>query len=291
MCGTNEVVREETEFMPLGTQGDEYTGGRHAAQKKRRRGPIIAVLVLVIVACLSGAGFGVYTMLDTTQQIQSAQNEEKLEPAVPSVTSEPAQKLAKNPINFDEVRAQNEDIYAWIYVPGTNVNHAVVQHPSDNAFYLTHDETKAENEFGAVFTEDFNTKDFKDAVTMVYGHNIRDGLVFSTLHYFEDPEFFDQNDKFYVYMPGHILTYEIVSAFTTDDRHVLYRYNYFQTYDELRAFEQEVLDPHSIQQNTREVELDDSSKLVVMSTCNSGALEEHGRYLVCGVLTDDQPTE
>ena len=261
------------------------------APKKKGRGLLIVVLVLVIVACLVGAAYGVYAMLNTEQQIQSAQNEEKLEPAVPSVTSEPAQELQKNPIDFAEIRKQNEDIYAWIYVPGTNVNHAIVQHPNDNTFYLSHDETKAESDFGAVFTEDFNTKDFKDGVTLVYGHNIRDGLVFSTLHYFEDADFFNENDKFYIYMPGHILTYEIVSAFTTDDRHVLYRYGYFQTYDELRAFEQEVLDPHSIMQNVRQVDLDDSSKLVVLSTCNSGALEEHGRYLVCGVLIDDQPTE
>jgi len=268
---------------------DNNRYGSHV--RKKRRWPLIVVLVLVIAACLAGAAYGIYTIVGTAQQIQSAQNEERVEPAIPVVTSEPTHKLEKNPIDFKTIRSQNEDIYAWLYIPGTNVNHAIVQHPNDNAFYLTHDETKAENEFGAVFTEDYNTTDFKDAVTMVYGHNIRDGLMFSTLHYFEDAEFFDQNDKFYIYMPGHIMTYRIVSAFTTDDRHVLYRYNYFQKYEELRAFEKEVLDPHSIQQNTRKVDLDDSSKLVVLSTCNSGALEEHGRYLVCGVLIDDQPTE
>ena len=273
------------------TSGSRNSNRYGSHVRKKRRWPLIVVLVLVIAACLAGAAYGIYTIVGTTQQIQSAQNEERVEPAIPIVTSEPAQKLEKNPIDFKTIKSQNEDIYAWIYVPGTNVNHAIVQHPNDNTFYLGHDETKAESEFGAVFTEDYNTTDFKDAVTMVYGHNIRDGLMFSTLHYFEDAEFFDQNDKFYIYMPGHIMTYRIVSAFTTDDRHVLYRYNYFQKYEELRAFEKEVLDPHSIQQNTRKVDLDDSSKLVVLSTCNSGALEEHGRYLVCGVLIDDQPTE
>ena len=265
--------------------------GKHGAApaKKKTHRIVVVLLILVIAVCLAGAGFGVYSMLNTTQQIQSAQNEEQLTPTIPDDVSQPSQKLADNPIDFDELAKQNEDIYAWLFVPGTNVNHAILQRPGDNTFYLEHDEHKQESELGAVFTEDFNTTDFQDAVTMVYGHNIKDGLVFSTLHYFEDEQFFKDNDKFYIYMPGHIYTYTIVSAFTTDDRHVLYRYGYFQTYDQLRAFEKEVLDPHSIQQNTRAVDLDDSSKLVVLSTCNSGALEE-GRYLVCGVRTDDQPT-
>ena len=249
------------------------------------------------MACIAGAGYGIWQIVTTEQQIESAQNEEKIVPTIPdsssssAASSQAAPKLEKNPINFAELKKQNADIYAWIYVPGTNVNHAIVRHPTDNEFYLNHDETQQESELGAVFTEDYNTTDFKDAVTLVYGHNIRDGLMFSTLHYFEDAAFFDENDKFYVYTPGHIYTYKIVSAYTTDDRHILYYYNYFQSFDDLRAFEKEIRDPHSIQQNTRDVKLDDSSKIVVMSTCNSGALEEHGRYLVCGVMINDQPTE
>lgn len=261
---------------------------------KKSRGPVVAFLVVVIIACLVGAGFGISQMIDTQKQIETARNEESIIPVIPddaSASAEAAKPLQKNPINFAALQQQNPDIYAWIYVPNTNVNHAILQRPGDNAFYLEHDEDGAESALGAVFTEDFNTTDFQDAVTMVYGHNIKDGLMFSTLHYFEDPQFFADNDKFYIYAPEHIYTYRIVSAFTTDDRHVLYRYGYFQTYDQLREFEQEVLDPHSIQQNTRDVALDDSSKLVVLSTCNTGALEENGRYLVCGVMTDDSPTE
>lgn len=271
-----------------------------APQKpKKGRGPLIALLVVVIIACLVGAGFAVAQMIDVQQQIETAKNEQSIIPGIPDDASEEASAsasaeavpLQKNPINFAKLQEQNPDIYAWIYVPNTNVNHAILQRPGDNTFYLEHDEDGAESELGAVFTEDFNTMDFQDAVTMVYGHNIKDGLMFATLHYFEDPAFFADNDKFYIYAPGHIYTYRIVSAFTTDDRHVLYRYGYFQTYDQLREFEQEVLDPHSLQQNTREIALDDSSKLVVLSTCNTGALEENGRYLVCGVMTDDSPTE
>ena len=264
--------------------------------QKRGASKVVVVLVLVIVACLVGAGFGFYSMTKTAEQIDTVKNEQKVTPATPSeesssASSQAAKELVANPINFEELKAQNEDVYAWLYIPGTQVSYAVVQHPTDNTFYLNHDETKAESVAGALFSEDYNTTDFQDAVTLIYGHNIADDLMFASLHYFEDPAFFNDNTKFYIYTPGHIYTYDIVSAFTTDDRHVLYRYNYFQTYDALRSFEQEILDPHALVQNVRETELNDSSKLVVLSTCNTGEFSENSRFLVCGVMIDDQPTE
>jgi len=304
MTGAINQAPEEIDVTPQnGTTTHYGQAPAHGAPKKPKkgRGLLIALLVIVIIACLVGAGFGISQMIDVQKQIETARNEESIIPVTPddvasseaaSASAEAqAKPLQKNPINFEALKQQNPDIYAWIYVPNTNVNHAILQRPGDNEFYLGHDEDGEASELGAVYTEDFNTTDWQDGVTLVYGHNIKDGLMFSTLHYFEDPQFFADNDKFYIYAPGHIYTYRIVSAFTTDDRHVLYRYGYFQTYDQLREFEQEVLDPHSIQQNTREVALDDSSKLVVLSTCNTGALEENGRYLVCGVMIDDSPTE
>ena len=259
------------------------------AQSKKKLRPATIVLALVIVACLAGAGYGAAQMLDAQRQIEDAQNAESVEPATPDEEQETVE-LEDNPINFEKLQKQNKDIYAWIYVPNTNVNHAVLQHSKNNAYYLDHDENKESSVLGAVFSENFNTKDFTDAVTVLYGHNSNNQAMFSTLHYFEDKAFFKENKKFYIYTPGHIYTYKIVSAFTTDDRHILYKNKYFQTYEQLRAFESEILDPHSIEQNTRKASLDDNSKIVVLSTCNSGAQAKHGRYIVCGVMTNDQQT-
>ena len=32
-----------------------------------------------------------------------------------------------SPIDFEALKALNEDIYAWIYIPGTEINHPVLQ--------------------------------------------------------------------------------------------------------------------------------------------------------------------
>ena len=50
-----------------------------------------------------------------------------------------------NPINFKELTAKYPDAYAWIRIPGTNVDYPIVQHESDNEYYLKHMELLPED--------------------------------------------------------------------------------------------------------------------------------------------------
>ena len=40
------------------------------------------------------------------------------------------------PVKFEELQAVNPDIYAWITVPGTVIDYPILQHASDNTYYL-----------------------------------------------------------------------------------------------------------------------------------------------------------
>ena len=53
-------------------------------------------------------------------------------------------------------------MYAWIYVPGTNVDYPVLQHPTDDAYYLEHNMDGSKGLPGCIYTESVNTKDFTD---------------------------------------------------------------------------------------------------------------------------------
>ena len=64
------------------------------------------------------------------------------------------------PIDFPSLQAQNPDVYAWIQVPGTEVDYPILQSPDDNGYYLDHDINKSEAAAGAIFTENYNTKTF-----------------------------------------------------------------------------------------------------------------------------------
>lgn len=255
--------------------------------RKKKITPLVIVLVVVLVACIAGGIWGGVYLVNTYGQIRDAQNTQAMTPKLPEEVSSDQ----GNPIDFASLQADNPDIYAWIYVPDTNINYAVCQSADDDAFYLDHDASGAETELGAIFSESrFNGRDMQDRVTLLYGHNGFGDTMFTDLHRFERSDFFDSHDRVYVYMPGHIYEYQVFSSFMTDDRHIMGLYN-FQTDDGFSQFISDLQRPSAIGANTRDVQLGQDSKVLVLSTCNTGALEATGRYIVCGVMVDDQPTK
>ena len=252
---------------------------------KRKVTPLIVILVVVLVLSVVGGIAGGVYLVGTYSQISDVQNSRHMEPTLP----ESVNANQPNPVDFGALATENSDIYAWIYLPGTDINFPVCQ-GTDDSFYLTHNAAKQETELGAIFTErQFNNRDFQDRVTVIYGHNGFGDTMFTALHRFEHSDFFDASEKFYVYVPGHIYTYEVMSAFMTDDRHLMGKYN-FQTDEGFAQFVSDMRNPNAIGANTRSLEVDADDKFVMLSTCNTGALEATGRYMVCGVMVDDQPT-
>lgn len=252
--------------------------------KKKLKLLIIFIVVFVIVFAGVLAGIELY-----------GKKSIEAEPTTTiTTTTEAAEKTVPNPIDFTSLRAKNSDIYAWLTVDGTNVNHPIVQHPSNDDFYLKHDaETKEWSASGAVYIELLNHKSFKDPVTVIYGHNGYGSTMFTTLHKFEDSEFFNSHPYFYIYTPERKLTYQIVSAFKYDDRHILNSFN-FSDEDDSINFYSYVRNPiTSAVKNVRssedlDVKFNIDCKMVVLSTCITN--QKSSRYLVCGVLTKNEKT-
>lgn len=81
------------------------------------------------------------------------------------------------PVKFEELQAVNPDVYAWITVPGTDIDYPILQHASDNSYYLMHNIDGSYGYPGCIYTENMNSKDFTDNNTVIYGHNI--GIVYT----------------------------------------------------------------------------------------------------------------
>ncbi|MCR5088453.1 MAG: hypothetical protein K6C08_02935, partial [Oscillospiraceae bacterium] len=41
-----------------------------------------------------------------------------------------------SPVRFSDLRFYNPDIYAWLFIPGTDISLPLLQHSSDDSFYL-----------------------------------------------------------------------------------------------------------------------------------------------------------
>ena len=253
------------------------------SERSRSRRIFVILLVILIILLLGVLGFfGIRFYKDYRSRLQYEEISESY--AITTVDNRP-----DCPVDFAALQTRNSEIYAWVVVPNTDINLPIVQSKADDLYYLNRDIDGKYSRLGSLFTQSKNSLDFSDPVTVVYGHNYFSGGMFTNLHYFENKDFFAENEFFYIYVPGRKLTYRIVSAYKYDDRHILNSFD-FSDLDVRREYFDFVLDPRSMLRNVREgASLEITDKLVVLSTCLTGGYS--GRYLVNGVLINDEPTK
>ena len=256
-------------------------------EKKSRKKLKIFLLVLGIALILIGAAMtGVYFY-----QIRQAEPAETvpdettfIETTVPEQTDSPDKpERPVNPIDFSSLIEKNDEIYAWIRIPGTKVDYPVCQSKTDDEFYLNHRaEDRAYFLPGAIYSEQHNSTDFGNRVTVLYGHHGYGDSMFTTLHYFDNDKFFAEHKEFYVYTPKKKITYKVVSAFRYDNRHILNSYK-FSNDEEFEDFLNTIQNPNDAGGRVNDLgrKLTVKDKIIVLSTCVWN--QDNVRYLVCGV--------
>lgn len=191
--------------------------------------------------------------------------------------------IPQKQLDWNELKKVNPDIYAWICIPGTQVDYPMLQHPTDNTYYLNYNMNGTRGYPGCIYTEKENNKDFTDFNTVVYGHNMRNKTMFETLHFYEDKAFFINNPYVYVYRGNRVLVYEIFAAYTAGNEHILHSYD-FQTQDGRQNYVDQI--EKGISGNLRnDVEVTADSHILTLSTCISGKAKN--RYLVQAVLLNE----
>ncbi|MCR5665042.1 MAG: class B sortase [Oscillospiraceae bacterium] len=119
---------------------------------------------------------------------------------------------------FEELRAVNPDIFAWISIPGTDVDYPVVKHPDDDAYYLTHTVEGAAGSPASIFACGYTAEDFSQFNTVLYGHDPVFGGMFSELNRFYDPAYREEHKTVRIGTPEGDFTYTVVACVDYDDR-------------------------------------------------------------------------
>ncbi len=245
---------------------------------------------LLVVACIL---FGVIAYLranpkETAEsRVQAAVVEQAVAVRAPEASLAPAEAAPAyvSPVDFEDLWKMNPDIYAWLYIPDTEVNYPILQRAGDDGFYLKHNSEGRSSEAGAIFTEEtYTKKDFSDPVTLVYGHYMRSGTMFGSLQtIYSTQEGMETHRDVVVYLPERELHYEVFAAVPHDMRHILY-YNDFTDSEVFQAFLEQVLSVRSINAIIdKSVEVTAEDQLLILSTCLRG--DPHQRYLVLAKRT------
>ena len=191
--------------------------------------------------------------------------------------------VSERKIDFASMQADvNEDIYAWVYVPGTKVDYPILQRSGNNDFYLDHDLNGKKASCGSIYTENYNKKDFNDNHTVVYGHNMKNGSMFKSLRNYDDKDFFEENKYIYIYTEADTRVYEIFGAYEYTDEHLLLNYKTDNAGGFQKYLDMVKKQPDASGHFNRELTVNSSDKIITLSTCISG--KDGSRYLVQGKL-------
>ncbi len=123
--------------------------------------------------------------------------------------NEPEENLPE--VDFDGLRVINKDIVAWIRIPGIGVDYPVVQ-GKDNEHYLHYTFDGKANKAGSIFLDYRNRADFIDSKVILYGHNMKDGSMFSNLKKYQDAGFRKEQGRVVLYLPDRVLECEILEC-------------------------------------------------------------------------------
>lgn len=117
-------------------------------------------------------------------------------------------------IDFASLKAINEDVVGWLYLPDTVINYPVVQ-GDDNSYYLKRLVDGSYNANGSLFVDYQNEMDFSDDNTLIYGHHMDSGKMFATLVKYKNQEFYDAHPVAYFLTEEKNYKIEIFSGYVT----------------------------------------------------------------------------
>ena len=193
-----------------------------------------------------------------------------------------------DPIDWEKLKKENPDIYAWVEIPGSAVDYPVLQSadgkPED--YYLNHDFTGNYGIAGSIYSRKGTAEDFSDPVTVLYGHNMANGSMFAGIRKFEDPAFFREHDTINIYLPGKVLSYRILACYVAGSGHIQEAWHP-EREDGAAVYGKEILSGRHGGCRREKAGMAVSGKILTLSTCSSG---DSRRYLQAA-LVKEQETE
>lgn len=214
----------------------------------------IIIGLLFILATL----YVIYSFYDTYTIYNSAKLPNEIIKYMPSENDEE--------YSLSDLKSINDDICAWIVINDTNVNYPVVQ-GIDNSEYLNLNYKKEYSISGSIFLDYRNSFDFNDYCSVIYGHNMKGNIMFSDVKAFEKENYFSEHQNGYLYTTNKnyklkIFAYDNVSAYANE----IYNVDNYQKQNSCSEIVK-YIKANSL--NYKDIEINNSDKIIVLSTCNS----------------------
>lgn len=224
--------------------------GRTHNRKRRKNGKVLYYLVLVLLlGVLVFSSVKIITYLKDQKNAQASQDNMNNEFVQPTPTPDPddgedtdkdkdkdktevvSQPEHKGKIDFAAMQEKYPDVVGWIYGANTGLDWPIVQTAEEGGeYYLYRDINGKDNKNGTVFLDWRCASDFSTQNNMIYGHNMKTGLMFAPLIKYKSQAFFDAHPYLYLYTPSQTYKVHLFAGMETPHDSEVYSYNLSSSY-------------------------------------------------------------
>ena len=194
---------------------------------RTRNKPVLIFFCLLLSAAAVLAGANIYSELKERQKekkdFASVAEIAKLpmtEASAESVTdaeTEPSAEPTEQPAaerNIPALIAENADCIGWLSVDGTNISYPVMHTPSDPQKYLRRNFYGKYSQSGVPFID--GRCSLQSTNLIIYGHNMKNGTMFSDLKKYLDSEFLNAHRTVKFETADGVQTFIVTEALKTN---------------------------------------------------------------------------
>ena len=147
---------------------------------------------------------------------------------------------------YDNLFKMNDDMIAWLLIPGTDIDYPVMQTPEDEAYYLYRDFFGNDDKNGTLFMDTDCSINDERANILIHGHHMKSGAMFGNLTEYEDETYAKDHSRIYLYTRDEMRVYEVMAVFhakvyqSRTDKFLYYNYPKFETRESFEEYYQNI---------------------------------------------------
>lgn len=131
---------------------------------------------------------------------------------IESVITEESEE-EKMTIDWEKLENINRDVIGWIRIEDTKIDYPIMQ-DSEKLKYIKCSFDGKYNSNGSIFTVNHNP--FEDNVTIIYGHNMKNGSMFSNISKYMNEQFFKEHSTFNIYTKNQNYIAKVFSVYSIE---------------------------------------------------------------------------
>ncbi|MDR6549075.1 class B sortase [Paenibacillus qinlingensis] len=187
---------------------------------------------------------------------------------------------AKSAVDFAMLADINPYTVAWLKSENTQIDYPVVQ-GQDNAYYLEHLFTGESNRMGSLFVDYRTPGDFSGRMTIIYGHQMKNGSMFASLLEYKKQMYYDAHPQMQVETPSGSYTLELFAGIIADGKEEFLRRD-FDDEDDYVAYIHSLVEASTFRTN---VTVGADERIVALITCSYEYT--NARYALLGKLVPE----